>query len=86
MKHWDDFCELIFSFISNSTSEELQECQICHKEHDIQQIRITFDGKFLCDVCVSRSVSSTYAGAQGRSCKSLIIKHLGNLKKALDFF
>lgn len=47
---------------ANSDDGETQRCQICGKGHDLMQIRMTFCGEFLCDVCVSRSVSSTYAG------------------------
>lgn len=62
MTYWTKFVSMFSQIEANSDDDETQRCQICGKEHDLMQIRMTFCGEFLCDVCVSRLLSSTCAG------------------------
>ena len=62
MTYWVKFVSMFSQIEANTDDGETQRCQICGGKEDLLQIRMTFDGEFLCDVCVSRLVSSTYVG------------------------
>lgn len=72
MTYWDKFVSMFSQIEANTDDGETQRCQICGKEHDLMQIRMTFCGEFLCDVCVSRSVSSTYVGRGADSASASV--------------
>lgn len=47
----EEIKKILQSYFENGEGDFLEECDLCHDEFDIQQIRITLDGYFYCDRC-----------------------------------